>query len=107
MGHQIIEIAKIKLAANVSEEQLIAASNTFQSEFLTGQPGYIGRDLVRVENGGYADIVRWESHEAAAAVMEKFPESEACSSYFSVMEFDTQDPASGVSHCSVLSSYGS
>lgn len=100
MTAQVIEIAKIKLAADVSEDELIAASDRFQREFLAGQPGYLGRDLVRIAEGSYADIIRWEGADAAQAVLTKLSASPACRDYFSIMDADD-----GVALHPVLSSY--
>lgn len=100
MGSQVIEIAKIKLAADIGEDELIAASDRFQSEFLSRQPGYLGRDLVRLEQGEYADIIRWEGSEAAEAVLKKLSGSPACRDYFAIMD------AGGIGLHPVLSSYG-
>lgn len=105
MSSTVIEMAEIKLAAGKTEADLLEASNRFQEEFLSVQPGFLGRELVRKEDGQYADIVRWASMEDAAAIMEKAATSPACGGYFSVMEFNPENPDAGVSHFGVLSSY--
>lgn len=101
MGPQIIEIDKVKLAANVSEEELIAASERFQTEFLCKQPGYRGRDLVRLDQGSYADMIRWDGVEAAEAVLQKLAGSPACRDYFSILDAD-----GGLTRHPILSSHG-
>jgi len=106
MSDNIIEMAEIKLAAGRTETDLIRASDRFQTEFLSRQPGFIGRDLVRMEDGRYADIVRWESMSAAAAIMEQVPNSPACGAYFSVMEMNPENPQEGVHLYRVMTSYG-
>lgn len=106
MDGMIVEMATIKLAQGLGEDDLIAASARFQSEFLAHQPGFLSRELVRTEDGGYADIVRWADMAHAAAIMEKVADSPACQTYFSVMEMDPDNPADGVSHYRVLARYG-
>jgi len=101
MANHVIEIAKIQLAADVSEDELVAASDRFQNEFLSNQPGYLSRDLVRLGDGGYADIIRWDRPEAAEAVLPKLSHSPACRDYFSIMEADE-----GFGPHPILSSYG-
>lgn len=101
MKNQVIEIARIKLAVDVSEDELLAASDKFQTDFLSKQPGYLGRDLIRLGDGGYADIIRWERAEAAEAILTKLSASPACRDYFSIMEAD-----GGIAFHTVLSSYG-
>ena len=101
MTNHVIEIAKIRLAANVGEDELVAASDRFQKEFLSNQPGYLSRDLVRLGDGGYADIIRWERPEAAVAVLTKLSGSPACRDYFSIMDTDE-----GFGPHPIISSYG-
>lgn len=105
MSNNVIEMAEIKLANGRTEADLLDASERFQDEFLSAQPGFIGRELVRKDDGTYADIVRWDNMETAAAVMEKAANSHACRGYFSVMEMNPEDPAEGVSHFGVLATY--
>lgn len=106
MSDTIIEMATIKLAQGQNEADLIAASERFQSEFLAHQPGFVGRELVRMKGGEYADIVRWTDMAHAEAIMEKAASSPACLTYFSVMEMNPDNPAEGVSHYQVLARYG-
>lgn len=105
MSSNVIEVADIRLAAGRTEADLLNASDQFQREFLSAQPGFICRELVRKGDGAYADIVWWESMESAAAVMEKAAKSHACQGYFSVMEMNPEDLTEGVAHFSVLASY--
>ena len=106
MSNKVIEMAEIILAPGKTEADLLVASDKFQTEFLAAQPGFIERDLVRMEDGRYADVVRWESMEVAAAIMEKAANSPACQGYFSVMEMNPENPTEGVAHYEVLTSYG-
>ncbi len=105
MSNNVIEIAEIRLAEGRTVQDLLAASERFQNEFLSAQPGFIGRDLVRTDDGSYADIVRWDSVEAATAIMDKAANSEACQRFFAVMEMNSQDPTEGVNLYEVLTSY--
>jgi len=105
MNHPIIEVAEIHLAAGKTEADLIKASENFQKEFLDGQPGFVRRFLTRAEQGRYADVVIWEDRDSARAIMEKASTSEACGSYFSLMETDQNSATTGVSHYEVLDTY--
>lgn len=104
---ETIEFATIRLAPGVTEDALIAASDGFQKAFLAEQPGFISRALVKNDDGTFADVVRWRSHEDALAVAEKIMTSEACQGYFAVMDMsaDSGDGMSGVSHHAVLRTY--
>jgi hypothetical protein len=105
MSMPTLEIAVIRLAAGRTEAELIAASNAFQ-QFLAEQPGYLCRDLVRASDGTYADVVRWASRKEADAVADKVSSSVACQTYFSLMEWNPDNPAEGVSHFDILAVYG-
>lgn len=101
----VIEFARIRLKPGVDEDRLIAASERFQTDFLSRVDGFLGRDLLRDAAGGYMDIVRWSSAQAAEAVMAAAMTSPACLAYFDLMQMEG-DPAAGVSHMQVLRRYG-
>jgi hypothetical protein len=101
----VIEMARITLGAGKTEADLVAASNAFQSAFLAEQPGFVRRELIRTEDGGYADLVTWRSMADAHAIMAKVSGSAACLAYFAVMDM-SGDMTAGVAHYEVLASYG-
>ena len=105
MSTTVIEMARITLGAGKTEADLVAASNAFQSAFLAEQPGFIRRELIKTEDGGYADLVHWRSMADAHAIMDKVSSSTACLAYFAVMEM-SGDMTAGVAHYEVLASYG-
>lgn len=88
MNGTIVEWAPIKLAPGRTEADLMAASDAFQRDFLSRQPGFVRRELVRKGEGEYVDIVHWRSIEDARALMEKVEGSPACQAFFSVMQMD-------------------
>ncbi len=104
MNEKIIEIASITLAPGKTEKDLVQASNTFQT-FLSSQPGFIARSLVRKADGSFADVVEWQDRESAEAIMQIAANSPECGTYFSVMDMEAMDPTEGVSHYSVLAQY--
>ncbi|MEM7463371.1 MAG: antibiotic biosynthesis monooxygenase [Pseudomonadota bacterium] len=106
MNQQVIEMAEIKLAKGKTEADLIAGAEQMREGFLSQQPGFVSHDLVSMGDGKYADIVRWESDEKAREAMGNAESSSACASYFTLMEFDPEDPHDGVTHFTVLSGPG-
>jgi hypothetical protein len=64
------------------------ASTEMQTAFLGQQPGFVWRQTVRLSEGHYADVVMWQSHEAAEAAMSRAGASPACAAYFSLMGVD-------------------
>ena len=101
----MIELAPIRLAAGRTEAELLAASDAFQRDFLSGQPGFLRRDLVRKSERDFVDIVHWRSAADAEAIMDKVQNSPACMSYFSVMDMGNGDATVGVEHLSLLAAY--
>ncbi len=108
MPHSLaIEIAPFTLNADVSEQQLLAASERLDQEFLQHQPGYLGRATSQLPDGRWADIVLWRSADHATAILPLIPQSDACASYFACMQgADTSDPAHGVQVFRAVRAYG-
>ncbi len=106
MTGTIIEWAPIKLAAGRTEADLIAASDAFQRDFLSHQPGFVRRELVRRGEGEYVDIVHWRSLDDAKAIMAKVETSPACRAFFSVMDMDDADAAGCIDHFTSIAVYG-
>jgi len=80
MTTAITVLAPIKLAANKTEADLLAASDTFEKEFVSKEAGVIRRELVRKGDNEYME-----------AVMEKEKTSTICHAFFSVMDLENSD----------------
>ncbi len=83
------EWAAFALKPGVTEPQLRQASALMQREFLNRQPGFIQRDTVRLAQARYADLVVWQSPEAAKAAMALAAVAPVCSAYFGLMTLDS------------------
>lgn len=105
MNNRIIELAAIRLAPGRTEEELVAASDRFQEQFLALQPGFLRRELARLDEHRFLDLVHWRSMADAEAVGGKIAGSSACQAYFAVMAFDPANPMEGVSHYQSLALY--
>ncbi|MDD9966451.1 MAG: hypothetical protein OXR73_09520 [Myxococcales bacterium] len=84
--HQVTFIAPITLASGVSEKELLAASDRFQTGFVDHQPGVLRRELVKKSEGRYVDIVLFRSIEDANDVMAREQESKLCAEFFALMD---------------------
>lgn len=102
---QIVETAAFRVKDGVTEDQLAVASAEFQRSFLDSQPGFIRRELLRLNGRDYMDLVHWRSAADAAAVMEKAAASQVCQQYFSIMDPAFADAAAGVTHYESLAVY--
>lgn len=95
----IVEWAPFKLREGVSEAEFLRASDVFQREFVSRQPGFLRRELLRGKDGQWVDLVIWKDQTSADAVMAAAMEHPACLQYFTFMPpFDTADPGAGVLH---------
>ena len=103
--HVVVEWAPFQPAANVSEEQLLAASRVLQESFLSKQPGFVRRELLRGRNGDWVDLVYWADRKAADDAMKAAAESPTCLSYFHLMA-GSPNATSGVLHFDRVTSYG-
>ncbi len=91
----ITVIAPIKLAEGKTEEDLLAASEVFQRDVVSHQPGVLRRELVRKSDGTYLDIVQFRSMKDAEKMMELGKESTGCREFFAVMDMDSADASLG------------
>ena len=106
MQQTIVELAPFKLVDENSEGRLLEASTHLQNHFLTHQPGFIKRELLKGWDNQWLDIVHWENQESADRAMQAAMNSSACSQYFQLMQAaDHNDPGLGVSHFKSLASY--
>ncbi|WP_170478377.1 hypothetical protein [Ruegeria arenilitoris] len=85
-------LVPIKLAEGKTEADLLAASQTFQKEFVAHEPGVLRRELVRKPDGTYLEIIQFKSSEDFQDVLKKEMESPVCAQFFSVMDLSDYDP---------------
>ena len=102
---RIMEWAPFKLLPGVTEADLLAASEKLQRDFIAKQPGFISRTLVRAADGSYADVVWWQTAEAASEVVHRAAQSQTCAAYFALMGADHSDPGAGVAHFDAIAEY--
>lgn len=94
-----IVLAQMRLKDGVTEEALLEASQTFQADFVSKQPGIVKRLLLRGTDGRYADLVFFANKEAADRVME----AEACSPHFARLLAIMEPPDENLPDMGVLS----
>jgi hypothetical protein len=96
-----VEFARFTLKNGVSEQTLLEKSAELQTHFLQQQEGFIKRELIKISDNQYADIVLWNDSNAAQKAMEKAYSSHSCASYFEIMEVEED----AVSHYELLATY--
>lgn len=107
MSQIVIEYAPFAVKPGVTEAELLKAAERVQTGFMAHQPGCLAREVLREGPGRYADIIWWESREAAEAAMPKAMESVTCQPYFALMVLDESAPEAGLRHFTRLLSFGS
>ncbi len=105
MQKPVTILAPIKLATGKTEADLLAASERFQSEFVSKEAGVIRRELVRTPDGNYIDIVQFRSAEDVEDITEKEKKSAVCHAFFAVMDFSDMDMEAGMELHQSLATY--
>jgi len=92
MSECLLEWTPFRLKPTVDQQSLLAASETLQREFLSAQPGFVRRLLLRAGDGSYVDLIWWNSMEAAEGAMTKAASSPSWCEY-SVLMNDAESDA--------------
>ena len=105
-GQPIVEWVPFQLTDGVTEDELLSASRALQDEFLAKQPGFVRHELLR-SGEEWADVVYWESREAAERAVQQAAESSVCHRYFQLMHGTNHtNPGAGVRYYERRVSYG-
>jgi hypothetical protein len=91
MTTAITVFAPFKLAAGKTETDLLKASDTFERDFVSTQPGVLRREIDRKSEGRYIDIVQLRSHADMQRVVELEKDSPVCRAFFAVMDMSQAD----------------
>lgn len=81
----VIEVAKFRKKADVSEGEFLAAMRSIDS-FAEKQPGFISREMGPDGRGGWIDVVKWRDQASAHAAMKAAEKSEICAKAFSLLD---------------------
>lgn len=102
----VVEWAPFTVVEGTDEQQLLAASEALQRDFLARQAGFLKRELLRVDARRWVDLVYWSSRVAADEAMKAAAASPACHAYFGLMVMEHADPAAGVTILEQVRAYG-
>jgi hypothetical protein len=81
-----IQLVSVQLKDGVDEKTLLETSDAFQHAFVSKQQGVLKRILMRAKVGGYADLVFFESKEAADRVAAAERNSTECAQFFEIFQ---------------------
>lgn len=92
-----VQLAPIRLKDGFDEKALLEASDAFQVSFVRKQEGIMKRVLLKGQDGGYADLVFFESKDDAERVARIEETSQECLEFFKIMKTpDESRPDMGV-----------
>ena len=103
-GETAVEWAPFIKAASVTDEQLVSAANTVNSDFLINQKGFIKRELIKKNEHEYADIIYWKTKTDAITAGENVSTCTKCNEYFKLMEMGVK-AGEGFSHYTIIKSW--
>jgi hypothetical protein len=101
----VIEWAPFTLVESIDEEKLLQASQALQTDFLSKQKGFLGRELLKGKGNDWVDLVYWENREAAEQASQNAANSPVCYAYFQLMGADHAEPGAGVMHFEQVKTY--
>lgn len=80
------EFSMFRAKAGVSDDQLIAACQKMEQEFLHREDGFIQHALLKGDQGAWADVVLTKSKEDAERICKNFMGNPACLEYLQLIE---------------------
>jgi hypothetical protein len=101
----IVEWAQFRAVAGIDETTVLEASRALQFEFLDRQDGFIRRELLKGPDDSWADLLYWESREAAARALRNAADSPACSRYFALIATSGEGSGAGLLHLEQVECY--
>jgi heme-degrading monooxygenase HmoA len=85
MGMETIEFAEFRIAQGVDEKEFLKISDGIMPD-LRRQRGFLSRQLVKNDDGTWADIVRWKTLADALDLAESFAKIESCHNYLGMID---------------------
>lgn len=88
------EVVVFKSKPGVSDQQILSAADGMRTT-LSGWSGFVSRDLLKVGNGQWIDIIHWDNMASAQAAQDKAMKCEKCLSFFSLIADEGQQSFHG------------
>ncbi|WP_094227436.1 hypothetical protein [Methanolobus psychrotolerans] len=85
MQEIVVEFVQFRLLEGVNEREFLAASNIMMKEFVS-LDGFIDRELLKKDDGGWADLLHWKSMDAAIKAAEDALKLPMCLEYFKLID---------------------
>lgn len=96
-----LEWVPFHAAPGVTDAALIAAAERLHREFLSAQPGYLRRSLLRDTGSGFIDCVAWRSAADHAAAMQSANAHPAAQAFFECLA-DPEAAGAAMRHFEII-----
>ena len=84
----VVEVVLVRAKPGVTDEQILEAADGLQRE-VEHFPGYIGRQVLKSEDGQWLDIVDWVSLDDALRAAEAIMQRPIAQTYLSLVETES------------------
>ena len=87
-SNDVLEIVTFKTKPGVGDERVLAAADALQRD-VEPLEGYLGRRLLKAEDGTWVDTVRWRSVEAAHAAFKLIEGKPSAAAFMEITEMES------------------
>jgi len=84
-----VEVIHFRMAEGADEEEFIREDERVGREYTPKQPGFVGRESAKNDDGDWVVIVHWDDAASAEASMERFPNDPTAKRFIELMDSDT------------------
>lgn len=84
-----IQVARFKLRDGVTDEAFMEAERAIRDGRIRQQPGYLGRETARGEDGEWLVLIRWETKENSEAWSPIFRQDPDGQTFAGCLDFTT------------------
>jgi hypothetical protein len=95
-----IEWVPFHVGAGVDDTDFINAADALTREFLSAQPGFVRRELLRAADGSWVDCVAWRAAADHHSAMERMSASPAALHFMSLLA-DPEAAGAAMQHFSI------
>lgn len=85
----IIEVIHFRMVEGADEQEFIREDERVGREYTPNQPGFVGRESAKNDQGDWVVIVYWEDAESAEASMQKFMNDPLAQRFLELMDSDS------------------
>lgn len=83
---QVVEVAQFRTLSNTDDADLVMAARSMTERFLSHQPGFLRRELLKSDDGSWEDLRFWQSRAHAESALSASMQSPEALSFFRLIE---------------------